>query len=149
MQVIERGDGVTIINDAFNANPESMRAGLRALATMAAGRRAIAVLGEMRELGPHAAAGHAQTGELVGQLGIDMLVAVGSEDAQTLAGAARRINPALTAEVAADRHAAEDLLRDRLKPGDIVLVKASHSVQLDDLALTLAAGPATPASQQP
>ena len=141
MQVIERGDGVTIINDAFNANPESMRAGLRSLATMGAGRRTIAVLGEMRELGPHAAAGHAQTGELVGQLGIDMLVAVGAEDAQSLAGAARRVNPALSIEMAADRHAAGALLRDRLKPGDIVLVKASHSVQLDDLAVSLAVRP--------
>ena len=141
MQVIERGDGVTIINDAFNANPESMRAGLLSLATMAAGRRSIAVLGEMRELGPHGAAGHAQTGELVGQLGIGILVAVGGEDARTLAGAARQANPALTVEIAADRHAAAGLLRDRLKPGDIVLVKASHSVQLDDLALSLAATP--------
>ncbi len=145
MQVIERGDGVTIINDAFNANPESMRAGLRTLATMAAGRRSIAVLGEMRELGPHAAAGHAQTGELVGQLGIDMLVAVGGEDARTLAGAARRVNPALAPELATDRHAAAGLIRGRLKPGDIVLVKASHSVQLDDLALSLAATPEVPA----
>ncbi len=141
MQVIERGDGITIINDAFNANPESMRAGLRTLATMGAGRWSIAVLGEMRELGPHSAAGHAQTGELVGQLGIDMLLAVGGADAQTLAEAARRVNPGLSIDIAADRHAAAGLIRDRLKPGDIVLVKASHSVQLDDLALALAARP--------
>ena len=74
-----------------------------------------------------------------------MLVAVGGEDAETLAGAARRVNPALAIEIAADRHAAGGLIRDRLKPGDIVLVKASHSVQLDDLALSLAAMPDVPA----
>ena len=148
MQVIERGDGVTIINDAFNANPESMRAGLRTLATMAAGRRAIAVLGEMRELGDHATTAHERAGQLVGELGIALLVAVGTNDAQALAATARRTNPALTATVAPDRHAAADLLRDQLKPGDIVLVKASRSLQLEDLATTLAAGPATPPSQQ-
>jgi UDP-N-acetylmuramoyl-tripeptide--D-alanyl-D-alanine ligase len=148
MQVLERGDGVTIINDAFNANPESTRAGLRTLATMAAGRRAIAVLGEMRELGDYATTAHEQAGQLVGELGIAMLVAVGTDDAQALADTARRTNPALTAKVAPDRHAAADLLRDQLKPGDIVLVKASRSLQLEDLATALAAGPATPASQQ-
>ena len=91
---------------------------------------------------------HEQAGQLVGELGIAMLVAVGTDDAQALAGTARRTNPALTAKVAPDRHAAADLLRDQLKPGDIVLVKASRSLQLEDLATALAAGPATPASQQ-
>ena len=141
MQVIERGDGVRIINDAFNANPESMRAGLRTLATMAAGRRTIAVLGEMRELGDHATTAHEQTGQLVGELGIALLVAVGTKDAQALAGAACHTNPALTAMVASDRYAAADLLHDQIKPGDIVLVKASRSLQLEDLATTLAIEP--------
>ena len=100
MQVLERGDGVTIINDAFNANPESMRAGLRTLATMAAGRRAIAVLGEMRELGSYATSAHQQTGQLVGELGIAMLVVVGTDNAQALADTARHTNPAPTAKVA-------------------------------------------------
>jgi UDP-N-acetylmuramoyl-tripeptide--D-alanyl-D-alanine ligase len=149
MQVLERGDGVTIINDAFNANPESMGAGLRTLATMAAGRRSIAVLGEMRELGDYAMTAHEQAGQLVGELGIAMLVAVGTDDAQALTDTARRTNPAISAKVVSDRHAAADLLRDQLKPGDIVLVKASRSLQLEDLATTLAAGSATPASQQP
>lgn len=88
MQITERADGVTVMNNAFNANPESTKAALQALATMAAGRRTIAILGEMRELGPHAPAGHAQIGELAGQLGIHLLVAVGTEDAQTMAQAA-------------------------------------------------------------
>jgi UDP-N-acetylmuramoyl-tripeptide--D-alanyl-D-alanine ligase len=147
MQVLERGDGVTIINDAFNANPESMRAGLRSLATMAVGRRAIAVLGEMRELGDHATAAHEQAGQLVGELGIALLVAVGTDDAQALADTAHHNNPALTAKVASDRHAAADLLGDQLKPGDIVLVKASRSLQLEGLATTLAAGPQISAAQ--
>ena len=147
MQVLQRGDGVTIINDAFNANPESMRAGLRTLATMAVGRRAIAVLGEMRELGDHATTAHEQAGQMVGELGIALLVAVGTDDAQALADTAHHINPALSAKVASDRHAAADLLRDQLKPGDIVLVKASRSLQLEGLATTLAAGPQISAAQ--
>jgi UDP-N-acetylmuramoyl-tripeptide--D-alanyl-D-alanine ligase len=149
LQVLQRPDGITIINDAFNANPESMGAGLRTLATMAAGRRSIAVLGEMRELGDYAMTAHEQAGQLVGELGIAMLVAVGTDDAQALTDTARRTNPAISAKVVSDRHAAADLLRDQLKPGDIVLVKASRSLQLEDLATTLAAGSATPASQQP
>jgi UDP-N-acetylmuramoyl-tripeptide--D-alanyl-D-alanine ligase len=143
MEVIERGDGVTIINDAFNANPESMRAGLCALATMAAGRRTVAVLGEMRELGEHARSGHTQIGEVVGKLGIDILIAVGAEDARDMSKAALSANPALVINVVADRHAATDLIRDMLRPGDIVLVKASPSVQLEDLATDLARHPAS------
>jgi len=141
MQVIERDDGVTIINDAFNANPESTRAGLQTVAAMAAGRRMVAILGEMRELGPDSAAGHARIGELVGQLGIDILVAVGTEHAQTLAEAAQRANPALAVETVADGHAAAGLIRDRLTPGDIVLVKASRSLELEALATALAVTP--------
>jgi UDP-N-acetylmuramoyl-tripeptide--D-alanyl-D-alanine ligase len=141
MQVIERGDGVTIINDTFNANPESTRAGLQTVAAMATNRRTVAILGEMRELGPDSAAGHAQIGELVGRLGIDILVAVGTQHAQTLAAAAQRANPALAVEIAADGHAAASLIRDRLTPGDIVLVKASRSLELEALATALAATP--------
>lgn len=139
MQIIERADGVTIINDAFNANPESTQAALQALATMAAGRRTIAILGEMRELGPHAATGHAHIGDLAGHLGIHILVAVGTEDAQTMARAAQTANSALATEIAADRDAAAAFIHDQLKPGDLVLVKASRSLGLEDLATSLAA----------
>ncbi|MGW1710543.1 glutamate ligase domain-containing protein [Streptomyces sp. NPDC002206] len=64
LQVLEHGDGdgdgVTIINDAFNANTESMRAGVEALTSLAGDRRTVAVLGEMKELGDTAKAAHAE-----------------------------------------------------------------------------------------
>ncbi len=91
LQVLERADGVTIINDAFNANTESMRAGLHALACLAEGRRMIAVLGDMRELGGTARAAHEDIGRLVSSLGVDVLVTVGAtSEVAVLAEAARR-----------------------------------------------------------
>ncbi len=77
MEVTERPDGVLVVNDAYNANPESMAAALRALATMARGRRSWAVLGEMAELGAAAADEHRRVGELAAELGVDRVVVVG------------------------------------------------------------------------
>ncbi len=81
MEVTERPDGVTVINDAYNANPESMRAALSALAALGGtGRRTWAVLGPMAELGGTAAAAHAEVAAVAAALGIDELVAVGCPD---------------------------------------------------------------------
>jgi len=87
-QVLQRPDGITIINDAFNANPESTAAGLRSLTCYAGPRRTIAVLGEMRELGPAAETAHRDTGHLAADLGIDILVTVGHGLMGTLADTA-------------------------------------------------------------
>ncbi|MFF3617487.1 UDP-N-acetylmuramoyl-tripeptide--D-alanyl-D-alanine ligase [Streptomyces sp. NPDC002580] len=134
LQVLDRADGVTIINDAFNANPESMRAGLEALTSLAQGRRTVAVLGEMKELGDTAKAAHADVGQLVGNLGIDVLVTVGTTDEMTaLADAARPASP-LRVESADDPDVLLPLLNRLLTEGDIVLVKASKSVGLEKFA---------------
>ncbi|MEV6653910.1 UDP-N-acetylmuramoyl-tripeptide--D-alanyl-D-alanine ligase [Streptomyces sp. NPDC051219] len=134
LQVLERPDGVTIINDAFNANSESMRAGLEALTSVAGGRRTVAVLGEMKELGDTAEAAHAEVGRLVGDLGIDVLVTVGTTDEMiVLADAARPFSP-LRIESADDPDALLPLLNRLLAPGDVVLVKASKSVGLEKFA---------------
>ena len=77
MEVHERADGVTVINDAYNANPDSMHAALKALATMGHGRRTWAVLGEMRELGPDSIIEHEAIGRLAVNLRVTHLVAVG------------------------------------------------------------------------
>ncbi|MFI6160746.1 UDP-N-acetylmuramoyl-tripeptide--D-alanyl-D-alanine ligase [Micromonospora haikouensis] len=133
MQVTTRRDGVTIINDAYNAAPDAMRAALRALHTMTGdGRRAVAVLGEMAELGKHAAQVHREIGQQVAEIGAGWLVAIGGADAaQYTAGAAGN---GTTVDRAANVAEAWELLRDGLRPGDVVLVKAANSAGLLTLA---------------
>jgi UDP-N-acetylmuramoyl-tripeptide--D-alanyl-D-alanine ligase len=136
MEVRERADGVTIVNDAYNANPDSMRAALNALAAMGHGRRTWAVLGEMLELGPDSASEHDAVGRLAVSLGISCVVAVGRGAHQIHEGArdeaSRRATgeePALVEEVP-DTDAAYDLLRRHLAPADVVLVKSSRDAGL-------------------
>jgi UDP-N-acetylmuramoyl-tripeptide--D-alanyl-D-alanine ligase len=145
MQVERRADGLTVINDAYNANPTSMAAALRALVAgrRAAGRTA-AVLGEMAELGEQAAAEHDRAGRLAARLGVDRLVGVGE-----LGGAivrAARLEGMWPQEAIAvpDVGAAVALLEPWLRPADVVLVKASRVVALDDVAERLLRGPSGP-----
>ncbi|MFI5867240.1 UDP-N-acetylmuramoyl-tripeptide--D-alanyl-D-alanine ligase [Streptomyces sp. NPDC051546] len=138
MEVTDRSDGVRVINDAFNANPDSMKAALLALEAMTDGRRILAVLGEMKELGADSADGHRQVGRLVAASGVNVLIAVGGADAQALAEAAQENNPHLQVVSAHDRDHALTLARELTEPGDIVLVKGSHSVGLEHTAVRLA-----------
>src|SRR5438105_6631963 len=78
MDVFDRPDGVTVIDDSYNANPASTAAALRALAAMARGRRAVAVLGYLAELGEYERAGHEEVGRLAAGRGVDLLVPVGA-----------------------------------------------------------------------
>jgi UDP-N-acetylmuramoyl-tripeptide--D-alanyl-D-alanine ligase len=140
MEVSRREDGVTVVNDAYNANPESMRAALAALAGLPGGRR-IAVLGAMGELGPDAAAEHERLGRDVAASGIDLLVAVGPDAVGIADGAASAGRRAGEESVhVPDRAAARELLSEVLRPGDVVLVKASRSYGLELLATDLLAG---------
>jgi UDP-N-acetylmuramoyl-tripeptide--D-alanyl-D-alanine ligase len=124
MELAERPDGVTVVNDAYNANPESMRAALTALESLGTGRRTWAVLGRIAELGESSATAHAEVAAFAREHGVDELVAVGAPEY----GAARE---------APDVAAALDLLRAELRPGDVVLVKASRSAGLERLAAAL------------
>ncbi|GBQ01140.1 UDP-N-acetylmuramoyl-tripeptide--D-alanyl-D-alanine ligase [Streptomyces spongiicola] len=150
MEVTERPDGVTIVNDAYNANPESMRAALRALAAMgaaaeAAGGRTWAVLGPMAELGGEALAEHDAVGRLAVRLNVSKLVAVGGREASWLQlGAYNEGSWGEESVHVSDARAAVDLLRRELRPGDVVLVKASRSAGLERIAEALLAdaGPA-------
>jgi UDP-N-acetylmuramoyl-tripeptide--D-alanyl-D-alanine ligase len=119
--------GGLLLNDCYNANPVSMRAGLEHLVARANGRRRIAVLGEMRELGPTAPAHHAEIGELVRTLGIERVIAVGE------------LGRAYGGEWVATAAEAAAALRRVLEPGDIVLVKGSLAVGLDVVAENLSA----------
>ncbi|OII67592.1 UDP-N-acetylmuramoyl-tripeptide--D-alanyl-D-alanine ligase [Streptomyces sp. CC77] len=143
MEVTERPDGVTIVNDAYNANPESMRAALRALAAMgeaarARGGRTWAVLGLMAELGDEALAEHDAVGRLAVRLNVGKLVAVGGREASWLQlGAYNEGSWGEESVHVSDAQAAVDLLRRELRPGDVVLVKASRSVGLERVAEAL------------
>lgn len=149
MQVSTRADGVTVINDAYNANPDSMSAGLKALAWM--GRqgppqsRTWAVLGEMAELGDDSITEHDRIGRLAVRLDVSRLVVVGSGRPMSamLHGAVMEGSWGSEATPVADADAALALLRLELRPGDVVLVKASNSAGLGALADTLA-GDASP-----
>ncbi|MCY0960624.1 UDP-N-acetylmuramoyl-tripeptide--D-alanyl-D-alanine ligase [Streptomyces sp. H27-H5] len=143
MEVTERADGVTIVNDAYNANPESMRAALRALAAMggsarADGGRTWAVLGPMAELGDASLAEHDAVGRLAVRLNVSRLVAVGGREASWLQlGAYNEGSWGEESVLVSDAQAAVDLLRSELRPGDVVLVKASRSIGLERVALAL------------
>ncbi|SDY19075.1 UDP-N-acetylmuramoyl-tripeptide--D-alanyl-D-alanine ligase [Geodermatophilus africanus] len=148
MEVTRREDGVTVVNDAYNANPESMRAALAALAGLPA-RRRVAVLGGMAELGPGAADEHERLGRDAVAAGVDLVVAVGPDavgiaDGALAAGAGRGEGGDQGAVRVPDRAAARELLTEVLVPGDVVLVKASRSYGLEVLAADLlAAGAGT------
>jgi UDP-N-acetylmuramoyl-tripeptide--D-alanyl-D-alanine ligase len=135
MQVRRRPDGLTVVNDAYNANPSSMAAALKTLATLGRpGGRTVAVLGEMAELGPAAAAEHDRIGRLATRLGIDRLVGVG-EPGRVMVNAARMEGMwPEEAEAVAGPDAALALLTPVLGPDDVVLVKASRVVALDRVA---------------
>jgi UDP-N-acetylmuramoyl-tripeptide--D-alanyl-D-alanine ligase len=137
MEVGRRADGVTVVNDAYNANPESMRAALAALAGLPA-RRRIAVLGAMGELGPDAAAEHERLGRDAAAAGVDLVVAVGPDAVGISDGASANGRRAGEESVhVPDRAAARELLSEVLRPGDVVLVKASRSYGLELLASDL------------
>ncbi|HWM35232.1 MAG TPA: UDP-N-acetylmuramoyl-tripeptide--D-alanyl-D-alanine ligase, partial [Pseudolysinimonas sp.] len=131
MELLPREDGVIVINDAYNASPDSTQAALKTLAQIVApGQRSVAVLGEMAELGEYADEEHDRLGRLAVRLNIGKLVVVGER--------ARRIHLAAGLEGSWDGEsvhvddvdAAYDLLREELRPGDVVLVKSSKSAGL-------------------
>ncbi|MEU7902394.1 UDP-N-acetylmuramoyl-tripeptide--D-alanyl-D-alanine ligase [Actinoplanes sp. NPDC049118] len=126
MDVFDRTDGVTVIDDSYNANPSSTAAALHALAALGQGRRTTAVLGYMAELGEHDTSGHQEVGRLAAVLGVDRLIAVAGNAAPILDGAATV--PAWKGEavLAADQAEAVAVLRGDLQPGDVVLVKGSR-----------------------
>lgn len=121
--------GATLLNDSFNAHPETTRAGLDALAAIE-GRRRIAVLGEMRELGDASEAEHRAVGEYAAARA-DVVVAVGAAARPIADGAGER------AVALADNDAAVDWLRGHLAAGDVLLVKASRAARLDEVAAAL------------
>ncbi len=130
MEVTERPDGVTVVNDAYNANPDSTRAALRALAGMSAGRRSFAVLGSMLELGAESDAEHAGVGRDAVEHGTDRVVVVGDVARPVLDGALAAGADTGRVSWVPDVEAAHELLAAELAPGDVVLLKSSRDAGL-------------------
>ncbi|MGH3812057.1 MAG: UDP-N-acetylmuramoyl-tripeptide--D-alanyl-D-alanine ligase, partial [Pseudonocardiaceae bacterium] len=132
LEVTDRPDGVTVVNDAYNANPESVAAALRTLVAMAGSqRRSWAVLGPLAELGEAETEAYREIGALAVRLGVDRLVVVG-ERARPMHRAAAAVGAAPV--LVPDVPAVLELLRGELSPGDVVLVKASRAVGLERVA---------------
>ncbi len=141
MEPVTRSDGLLVVNDAYNANPDSMAAAIDALAMIGArgGRRTVAVLGEMLELGSSAEADHLAVGEAVAGAGIDLLVTVGP-GADPIASGARRVPQWQgVARTTAGRDDALELVRNNVTGDDVVLVKASRGAALEHLVAGLLA----------
>jgi UDP-N-acetylmuramoyl-tripeptide--D-alanyl-D-alanine ligase len=135
LELERRADGLTVLNDVYNANPASMAAALHALAALPVTGRRIAVLGEMRELGTHAEAAHVAVGELAGRLGLDVVVGVG-EGGAAITAAAGGVPIRLDF---ADAAAALNGVLTLARPEDAVLLKASRAVELEVVASGLLA----------
>ncbi|WP_338149516.1 Mur ligase family protein [Agrobacterium pusense] len=127
------GRQLTVIDDAYNANPGSMRAALLRLGDHQGGKRRIAVLGEMAELGPDAAAYHNELAGVVGGIPIDKVYVAG----ELYAGFWASISPSLHGRHVASRQALKEILREDLSDGDVVLFKGSHSTGMHELVTWL------------
>ncbi|WP_156611458.1 UDP-N-acetylmuramoyl-tripeptide--D-alanyl-D-alanine ligase [Auraticoccus cholistanensis] len=153
MELTERPDGVLVLNDAYNANPDSMRAALAAATELVTesrtrhpGARLVAVLGDMLELGEVAQQEHRALGALAAAAGAE-LVAIGAHADDLAAGFAEGADSApgdAAATVLGTRDEVVALLTGRLSPGDVVLVKASRACELQTVASALARGGSTP-----
>lgn len=132
MNVLANNQGVLVINDAYNANPDSMMAALAVLGAYQ-GQRRVAVLGDMYELGQYEAWGHEQVGQRAVDLGIEKLVVVGALG--KMIGLAALACGQLKADVffAEDNQAAVDVLEQMLLPHDVVLVKGSRGVKMEEI----------------
>jgi UDP-N-acetylmuramoyl-tripeptide--D-alanyl-D-alanine ligase len=135
MELAERPDGLVVLNDAYNANPESMCAALETLAGIGArtGRRTVAVLGQMLELGDGAAEAHRSVGAYAARAGVDVLLAVG-DDAALIAEGFAAVGGGGVSTTTAGRDEAADWLRHNVSAADVVLVKASRGAALELIA---------------
>ncbi|MDI6710571.1 MAG: UDP-N-acetylmuramoyl-tripeptide--D-alanyl-D-alanine ligase [Bacillota bacterium] len=137
-QAVVRAGDLTVINDAYNANPASMKAALGLLGEMAGGRPRVVVLGDMLELGSRALGGHREVGAACAALGLDLLVTVG-ERARLIAEGAREagMDPARIVCCTANPQAVA-ALRERLSGREMVLVKGSRGMRMEEIVTALA-----------
>jgi len=137
MEVMTNRSGVTVINDAYNANPDSMAVAVQAVQDIATTRRFGIVLGEMLELGELSQQAHQDLGTAVGKAGPAWVVAVGSVGDQIAQGIATSGAGQVAVHLADDAAAATDVVRELVQPGDVVLIKASRGIGLEVVATSL------------
>lgn len=138
MQRISLPGGVVVLNDSYNANPQSMEVALRSLAELKGAGRGIAVLGDMGELGPLAPAAHGAVGRLVAELGIERLFALGDFAGDVVTGALAAGMPAQAVLASRDAADTAPAIRAALTAGDTVLVKGSRSMAMERIVHALA-----------
>jgi len=130
--------GITLIDDTYNANPQSMEAALRLLAEIKGARRAVAIVGDMGELGETSEAAHREVGRLVASLGIDFLIALGARAATVAGGALDSGMDADCVVVARDHGDAGERACGFLRESDTALVKGSRSMQMERVVEAIA-----------
>ncbi len=137
-QVVER-NGIRLLNDSYNANPASMRAALETLSRMSIeeGGRRVAVLGDMLELGPSAVRSHRRLGKLAARMGMDAVFALGDMSGHVARGGVSGGLPSDRSRAFVDRESMVRNLNTFLKPGDLVLMKASRGVAMEKAAESL------------
>lgn len=137
MQVFTTADGITVLNDAYNANPTSMKAALVALGDMAQDKRKLAILGDMLELGTLAEMAHFEIGEFAQDLQLDFLITVGKKSKRIAEGAiSKGMDPSAVVECETTEEASAILVK-RVEPGDVVLIKASRAMKLENVVNAL------------
>ena len=135
---IYEASGVRVLDDAYNANADSMLAALLVLQELPCKGRRVAVLGDMAELGPHSESAHAEVGRRAAEMGVEQLIAVGAM-ARIIAQAARKAGLSRVIELE-NAESAATAIKSFLKAGDTVLLKASRSSRLEQIANALKAG---------
>ncbi|KHF26996.1 UDP-N-acetylmuramoyl-tripeptide--D-alanyl-D-alanine ligase [Anoxybacillus sp. BCO1] len=131
-EVIKRHDGVTIINDAYNASPTSMRAALQLLAQLTQYRKKIAVVGDMLELGEQEMAFHEQIGEMIDPQKIDYVLTYGERAKAIAERASKRFSEGRVRSYTNKAQLAADL-QAMMGAGDVILLKASRGMKLEEI----------------
>jgi UDP-N-acetylmuramoyl-tripeptide--D-alanyl-D-alanine ligase len=136
MQILEE-NGITIIADCYNANPHSMKMSLQTMANMPCKGRKIAVLGDMKELGAHSRKYHRDIGSLLHKLSVDYLVAIGNDAVEYCKGAEKAGLKSSRIKYFEGKEKAVDALKVLLRENDMVLIKASRSMKLEEISRKL------------
>ncbi|HEX5037228.1 MAG TPA: UDP-N-acetylmuramoyl-tripeptide--D-alanyl-D-alanine ligase [bacterium] len=140
MEVLRLPKGIDVINDCYNANPDSTEASLRFLKDLGRSRRRVAVLGEMLELGRWAAQSHREVGGVAAKSGVKVLFAVGPHASDLVRGARGAGLSKACAFSFGDVEESLPVIKSLLKPKDIVLVKGSRGMRMERITSALAAG---------
>ena len=138
-QQVIRSGGVTVLDDSYNASPDSVRSSIDVLHGLKKGGRAVCVFADMLELGELSAQAHFETGVYAAQSGVDALFTVG-EQAKEIARGARSANPSLSVFSFLTNEEASQSLKAYLRPGDAVVVKGSRGMKTDEIVRSLTQG---------